>query len=133
MAKTVSLTEKDLEVLEILWDSPVPMTAAEIVKQREYFTVNTVQSIVRKLLKHKLIQIDSIVYSGTVLTRCYRPAMSRDEFAASKFISEAKKLDSRISKTALVAALLDAEDSPQKALEEIRQLEAMLEEYKKKL
>lgn len=133
MAKTVSLTEKDLEVLEILWDSSAPMTAGEIVKQREYFTVNTVQSIVRKLLKHKFIQIDSIVYSGTVLTRCYRPAMSRDEFAASKFVSEIKKLDSKISKTSLVAALLDTEENPKKALEEIRQLEAMLEEYKKKL
>lgn len=128
-------TNRDIDVLNILWSSNMAMTASEIVTARSELnlTINTVQSVLRKLLKHHLIKIAGIVYSGNVLCRSYLPTISPSEFAALQLSSECKKLHGFISKTSLIAALLDTEKDPHKKLDEINQLEQMLEDYKRGL
>lgn len=76
----ISLTKRDLDVLNILWESDDPKTAAQIVKAGPELTMNTVQAVLRKLLKNKLVEIAEIVYSGTVLTRSYKPIISQEIF-----------------------------------------------------
>lgn len=128
-----NLTKRDLDIMNILWDSSKSMTASEIVNASSDLTMNTVQAILRKLLKKQLIEVADIVYSGTVLSRSYRPTITASDFAVSQLTADFKKLNGEVSKTTVVAALLELEPDHQKALKEINQLEAMLEDYKKKL
>ena len=50
-----------------------------------------------------------------------------------KFSNEVNRLHTKISKSSLVSALLDTEEDPEQTLKDIKELELMLEEYKKTL
>lgn len=76
-----NLTGRERDILTILWNAEKGLIASEIVKcGDEDLTINTVQAVLKKLLKRNLIQVDQIVYSGTVLSRSYKPTLSEAEF-----------------------------------------------------
>lgn len=127
-----NLTKRDLDVMNILWDSDSPKTAALIVKTKPELTMNTVQAVLRKLLKNNLIQVADIVYSGTVLTRSYAPLVSQEDFLIHKMTSEYQSLSNKISKVSILSALLDTEEDAEKIKEDIAQLSKLLEKYAKK-
>lgn len=126
------ITKRDLDILNILWDSSEPMTASQIVQKNSELTMNTVQAVLRKLLSEKLIEVAKIVYSGTVLSRSYQTSVSPGDFAISQLTGEFREYSSKITMVALVSALLDSEPSPDDAKEQVAQLQAMLKEYLKK-
>ena len=126
-------TNRDMTILNILWDANVPMTAVEIADAREDFSVNIVQPPLRKLLRENLIEVSDIVYSGKVLTRRFRPTMTREEFAASQVTEELRQAQTEFSAPSFVLAMLKTEKDDKKKLQEIQDLERMLEEYKKTL
>lgn len=128
-----NLTGRDMDILNILWKSNEALTASQIASADDGLTINTVQAVIRKLLKEKLIKIDNIVYSGTVLCRSYCPTLSEDDFALSQFNCEYKKVKGRISKSTLVSALLGSEKNPDVIKNDLSELQAMIDEYKKTL
>ena len=108
------LTKRDIEILSILWNSNRSMTASEISEASPELSVNTVQAVLRKLLKNKLIKIENIVYSGTVLARSYIPIISAKDYALAKLIMDYQKFEAQISKGAVLVSLLDLENDPKK-------------------
>lgn len=126
------LTKRDVEILSILWNSNRSMTASEISESSPGLSVNTVQAVLRKLLKNKLIEIENIVYSGTVLARSYIPLITAQDYALAKLAMDYQKFEKQISKGAVLVTLLDLENDPQKNSEEAQELEKILEEYKKR-
>ncbi|MBM6668979.1 BlaI/MecI/CopY family transcriptional regulator [Lacrimispora saccharolytica] len=126
------LTKRDVEILSILWNSNHSMTASEISEASPGLSVNTVQAVLRKLLKNKLIEIENIVYSGTVLARSYIPLITAQDYALAKLAMDYQKFEKQISKGAVLVTLLDLENDPQKNSEEAQELEKILEEYKKR-
>ena len=108
------------------------MTASQIASADEGLTINTVQAVIRKLLKSEFIKIDNIVYSGTVLCRSYCPAISADDFALFKFNNEYQKMKDRLSKSTLMASLLGSETDSEQIKRDIDDLESLLDEYKQK-
>jgi len=125
----LSLTKRELDVMTILWESSRPLVASEITKKDESLNINTVQAVIRKLLDKKYIEVDDIVYSGTVLTRSYKPALSKKEMAVQRFIGQFQEND-KVSIPNLVATLLKHEKNEQEVIEE---LELLLAERKKLL
>lgn len=125
----LSLTKRELDVMTILWESSRPLVASEITKMDESLNINTVQAVIRKLLDKKYIEVDDIVYSGTVLTRSYKPALSKKEMAVQRFIGQFQGND-KVSIPNLVATLLKHEKNEQEVIEE---LELLLAERKKLL
>ena len=77
------LKKRQLEVMDVLWESGEPMIASEIVKAREDLNVNTVQAALRSLVKKNYIEVADIVYSGTVLSRRYRTLISKEDYTNS--------------------------------------------------
>ena len=126
------LTKRDVEILSILWNSNRSMTASEISEASPGLSVNTVQAVLRKLLKNKLIEIENIVYSGTVLARSYIPLITAQDYALAKLAMDYQIFEKQISKGAVLVTLLDLENDPQKNSEEAQELEKILEEYKKR-
>lgn len=127
------LTGRDMDILDILWNSENPMTASQITDAKDGLTINTVQSVLRKLLKLELVEVADIVYSGTVLCRSYRASVSAQEIALSRFVSESRRLSDGISPSSFVAALLDTETDKEARAKEIQKLEHLLQDYKKNL
>lgn len=127
----ISLTKRDLDVLNILWESDDPKTAAQIVKAGPELTMNTVQAVLRKLLKNKLVEIAEIVYSGTVLTRSYKPIISQEDFLLHKMTSEYQSLRKKISKVSILSALLDTEEDTTRIDQDLSDIEELVHNYKK--
>lgn len=125
----LSLTKKEIDVMTILWESDTPLVASEITKKDESLNINTVQAVIRKLLNKKYIEVANIVYSGTVLTRSYRPTLSKNELTVQRFIGQLQEND-KVSIPNLVTTLLKHEKNEQ---EVIKELETLLEERKKML
>ena len=126
------LTRCDLDILSVLWDSEKPLTASEIVAANPALNKNTVQPVLRKLLKNELVQVADIVYSGTVLSRSYIPSVSREEVSLYRLSSEYRQLEKDVSKASFVSFLLKTEENQEKFQKDLRELEELLESYKQK-
>ena len=86
--KFPKLTSREVDIMNILWTSGKPLIASEIADCRPDLTINTVQAVLRKLLKYQLVEVADIVYSGTVLSRSYRPTITSEEFAVHEVTSD---------------------------------------------
>lgn len=93
--------------------------------------MNTVQAVLRKLLKNKLVEIAEIVYSGTVLTRSYKPIISQEDFLLHKMTSEYQSLRKKISKVSILSALLDTEEDTARIDQDLSDIEELVHNYKK--
>lgn len=128
------LTNREREIMNILWESSVSLTASEISGKQESLSINTVQALLKKLLKKELIKIDQIVYSGTVLCRSYCPSISPEVFETQKYMDSMREIGIKNFTTShFVAALLEQEKDSAKALNEIEELEKLLSEKKLEL
>lgn len=119
------ITNRELDIMQLLWNAEKPLIASEIASLKPDLTINTVQAVLRKLLKQGYIEIAEIVYSGTVLTRSYRPLISEQDFGADQLLETFRSFPD-LSISRLVAGLLNENIS----LEDITELEAMLEKQK---
>ena len=81
----LKISQRELEVLEIFWKYNKPFTAKQIHEINSDLALSTIQNTLQKLLKKKLIKISDIVYSGTVLSRCYIACISQEEFIINQY------------------------------------------------
>jgi predicted transcriptional regulator len=126
----IKLTNREADILRILWSADHPLIASEIANAEDTLTINTVQVVLKNLLRKKLIEIADIVYSGTVLSRSYRPTITAKDLTVQQFVNDVQSLSNVISTPKLVATLLEHEENEE---EVIVQLEKILHERKKQL
>ena len=120
---SVLFTSKEQAVLNQLLNAETSLTASEIVARSESLNSNTVQSVVRSLLKRGYIEVAQIVYSGKVLCRSYRPTEKAKEVAFEEFSTQFRSLRKNMPAPKIFAGLIDSEEDQQVVIEE---LEAML-------
>jgi len=82
--KLPKISEREKDVMLVLWHSDEPLTASAITEKGDGLSINTVQSVLRYLLKKEYIAVADIVYSGTVHTRSYKPVVSAEQYAADQ-------------------------------------------------
>jgi predicted transcriptional regulator len=128
------ITKREKDILTILWKSDEPMTASEIARaDGQELSISTTQTVLRNLSKKNLVQVEGIVYSGKVLSRCYTPKMSVSDFEMNRAISSFQSTERSISATNFVASLLEAEKDSEKALKELEMLDSLLQKKKSEL
>ena len=120
-----NLSQKQLDVMKILWDAGTPLVASDIVKAESSMNINTVQASLRVLLKENLVEIADIVYSGTVLSRSYRPLISRDVY----FNAEYKNIIGNSSTSAMIATFIEQEED----ISELERIEELIRKRMKEL
>lgn len=76
--KTI-LTSRQFEILNILWDADHPLLASEIAELHSLH-INTVQTVIKKLIKLGYVEIADIVHSMNVLARIYKPVISKEDY-----------------------------------------------------
>lgn len=101
------LNDRELDVLNILWRSQVPMTGTDIVSEMKGLTQSTVISVLRRLHNEELVEICGVTYCGKVLSRTYRPTEK----------SKSVLLDDFINLYKMFSAVVPAEELAQKILE----------------
>lgn len=116
--------------MNVLWSVEKPLVASEICRENPSLSINTVQAVLKGLLKRNLIRIADIVYSGTVLTRSYETVLSASDYSVSQFKDSLAVINNDVSTVGLIAALLEQEDNEE---EVINELEELLKERKQQL
>lgn len=125
------LTPRDIDILNILWSNKEPFIASDIAKKGNGLSINTVQAVLRDLLNKELIEVADIVYSGTVLTRSYRPLITEQDLIMKELKNQFKNIDKKaISIPSIVTFLIENEKNEELIIEE---LEKLLAERKKSL
>lgn len=119
------ISEKEKDVMLVFWHSKEPITASTVAEKGNGLKFNTIQVAVRNLLKKGYIEVADIVYSGTVLTRCYKPVVSAEEYAADQL--EAMKLNTlNFSTLNLIDHLIEQDET-----DILDELEKLVKEKKK--
>ncbi|MCD7836955.1 MAG: MarR family transcriptional regulator [Lachnospiraceae bacterium] len=124
---------RELDVLNILWKHDEPMTAIDIVNERNELTQSTVTAVLRKLLKAGLVQVEGVTHSGKVLSRTYRPTESSKDAILEHFTEDYRSFTNVISESNICAAILKSNDDKAKTRSEIKQLKTMLKDYERDL
>lgn len=114
------LSKRELDVLLILWSSDIPLSASDIPKCNTDLSINTVQAVLKNLLKKGYIDIANITYRGTVLTRTYTPTLTQDKYLL-------KELNQ--TPTAIMAKFIENEENP----DTLDQLEKLIQQQKDQL
>ncbi len=77
---------REIQVLDVLWSTDVPMTAVDIIKKKPELTQSTVTAVLRKLLHNKLVEVVGVTHSGKVLSRTYRPTEASQSHLLQDFV-----------------------------------------------
>jgi predicted transcriptional regulator len=113
------LSEREKDIMLVLWKDHEPLTASAIAEKGDNLSINTVQALIRKLLKNNYVEVADIVYSGTVLSRRYKPVLSAEEYTAEN-LQSMRKNSLNFSTLNFIDRLLKEDDAT--LLDELEQL-----------
>lgn len=99
------INPRELEVLNIIAGSKEPMTSSQIVNAGNMLSQSTVQTVLRKLLKAKLVEVDNVVHSGNVLSRTYTHSKECKAAVLKEFTEYYQGIQHIASKQEAIAAL----------------------------
>lgn len=99
------MNPRELDVLNILYQTEEPMMVTDIVKAGEGLTQSTVTAVLRTLLKKELVEVTGVTYSGKVLSRTYRPTQMSKDAIMAHFVEQYKHFHSIITPEELLEAI----------------------------
>ncbi|BDR55669.1 BlaI/MecI/CopY family transcriptional regulator [Xylocopilactobacillus apis] len=79
----MKLTGNEEKIMHILWDSKKPLSSREISQISPSLKKTVVQTVLRKLSEKKFVKAVGITYSGSSITREFRPIVTEEEYFAS--------------------------------------------------
>ena len=128
------LSQRDLDVLAILFSVEKSLTATEIVEQKRGLTQSTVTAVLRKLLKDRLVEVDGVTHSGKVLSRMYKPTEKSLQAVTDYFVTMYGMFADVVSMSDMCRCIfgIDSENAEINK-REMAQLKKFLKEYERSL
>ncbi len=116
----MELTRSEMEIMDVLWASNVPLSRADLLAHSEEKTWkdSSVHILLNGLLQKGAIQEAGLVKRNKTYGRVFAPTLTREEYFATTIFSHRHKPEI----VGLFAALLRREDITQDELKEIQQL-----------
>lgn len=127
MNNKIKLSGRELDVMNVLWESDKALVTREIAGIDPSLSINTVRMVLKGLLNKGYIKVSEIVHSGTVLTQSYAPILSAQDYMINQMT---KAVKGHISQEQMVVSLLQREKNE---LETIEKLEELLRKRKEDL
>ncbi|WP_155286982.1 BlaI/MecI/CopY family transcriptional regulator [Lacticaseibacillus zhaodongensis] len=115
------LTKRELQIMNTLWHADKALSAKDISTLAPEISMNTILSVLRKLLKQNIIKTDSIAMSGSTLMRKYAPVLQESAYLTSAASDKALH--------EIVTGYIDDQDST----EDLDALEKLIQQRKNKL
>ena len=116
----VELTRSEMEIMDVMWESKVPMSRADLLARSEEKTWkdSSVHILLNGLLQKGAIQEAGLVKRIKTYGRVFVPAMTREEYFANTIFSHRHKPEI----VGLFAALLEREEITSSDLTAIQEL-----------
>jgi predicted transcriptional regulator len=88
----MKLTDKELEIMAVLWDSKKPLTANEIIEASDNRTwkESSIYIIMNTLVKKKAVILKYYKPTGSNTARAYEPIISSEQYTVSAIRSMRK-------------------------------------------
>lgn len=99
------LSQRQYEIMCVMWDADRPLLASEIVNAKEELNINTVQSALKSLIEKNYIEVADITHSRTVLARTYQPLVSKEVYLKEL----CNEFDYNLGSWGVVATLVEQE------------------------
>lgn len=125
------LNAKEYDILSTILHAEEPLNVSQIIELHPDMTANIVQPSIRKLIKLNLVEIADITLEGNVFARRFRPTAAAPDIIQKMFVDDYVHFSKLVSGQSLVSAMVQADSNPDKALQDIREMENLLQEYKK--
>ncbi|MCI8316517.1 MAG: hypothetical protein HFH74_16070 [Lachnospiraceae bacterium] len=129
---TKYLNSKEYNILDTILHSEEPLSVTQILKVHPDLTSNIVQPAIRKLLKLELIEVAEIAVDGNIFSRRFKLAPTASEAIQKMFVDDYLQFSRLVSTQSLLSAMMQADDNPEKAMQEIAEMEKLLQEYKER-
>lgn len=128
---SIKMSQKELDVLAIIFHSESPMTISDVVKTNpQEYTLNIVKPIVRKLIQLQMIEDCGFTYRGTSIARKFVPTKQAHIVLGGIFQQEYQNYRKVFPDNSLLLALVKSEFSHENNQEDIKRLEDMLNTIK---
>ena len=128
---SIKKSQKELDVLAIIFHSESPMTISDVVKTNpQEYTLNIVKPIVRKLIQLQMIEDCGFTYRGTSIARKFVPTKQAHIVLEGIFQQEYQNYRKVFPDNSLLLALVKSEFSHENNQEDIKRLEDMLNTIK---
>ena len=128
---SIKMSQKELDVLAIIFHSESPMTISDVVKTNpQEYTLNIVKPIVRKLIQLQMIEDCGFTYRGTSSARKFVPTKQEHIGLEGIFQQEYQNYRKVFPDNSLLLALVKSEFSHENNQEDIKRLEDMLNTIK---
>lgn len=125
------LSEREMNVMQVLWKYEKPMTVTEIVESEKELTTPTVYTVLRKLLDKGYVQVIDTVQTGKVFARRYKAKKTQDEEIEEKIEKCMKNSRNPMSfVNTITAALLNGAVDEESVIDE---LERIVQKRKKEI
>lgn len=124
------LNQKEYDILCTILHAEEPINVPQISKLHPELTTNIVQPAIRKLLKLNLIEVADITVDRNNFSRRFRPTASATDIIRKMFADEYLVFSRLVSKQTLLNAITQIDQNPEKAKNEISEIERLLQEYK---
>lgn len=118
--KDLKLSNKEVDVMQVFWNSDEALASSDIPKIESALNINTVRVAIKNLLQKSVIEVADIAQRGTVLTRTYRPTISFEDYLSGQL--EHMKFNS----LNLMSALIKQETND----ENLDELERIIKEHR---
>ncbi len=119
--KEFALSRRELDIMNVLWAEGKPLKASDFPERKPELSINTVQSVLKKLLQRGFIEVAEIVQSGTVLSRSYAPVIKPEEYAVKYVMTEIFPFDKMVLGTGYLSALFESVENDEMLMEELEQ------------
>lgn len=119
----MELTKSEMEIMNVLWESEVPLSRADLLARSEEKTWkdSSVHILLNGLLQKGAIQEAGLVKRIKTYGRVFAPTMTREEYFAATIFSHRHKPEI----VGLFAALLKREDISET---DLKSIEALVQE-----
>jgi len=126
------LNAKEYDILSTILHAEEPLNVSQIIELHPNMTANIVQPSIRKLMKLKLVEVADITLEGNIFSRRFRPTESASDVIQKMFVDDYIHFSKLVSGQSLISAMIQADNDPDKAMQDIDEMEKLLREYKEK-
>ena len=131
------LTEVELTIMKVLWDSEKGMTVQEIaeVLKKEKISNASISQAIRNMLKKGAVEVSEFVLVSNVYARCFKTCFGQKEYLAAEFCRLQKNVFGNKSKhtAGITAAFLGTAKKSDICEAEIEELQKIVNEKKEML
>ncbi len=131
------LTDLEVQVMKVLWDSEKAMTNSEIAEELKDtgLSVASVAQLVKRLLKKEVIEVCDHILVSNVYARTFQPRLTREEFIAGELLhmQDATSSDKKKGLKGIFAALVLVEKENNINKQDLEILERFVQKKKEEM